>query len=259
MASAQYRRDDGNGGTPLGALHVPWSSSIGKEAFVDDVVEGGNVDIFSVKAGAAVTLDAPRVGTVGAPEPTRMASNVTTTTTKLTKKKTNVVQFGQVTIYHCAVALGDSPSCSSGPPICLGAVVGQKVTTVNRIALVNLSTDRWCSGTEQNTPPRRTMKLTPNERIIMLLTAGVDHNAIEMAAIQAREARVQLMQAIQRRRARKERSDNFRRFFTRLFSRQDEALLAAVAAITPTTTAASTTTAANPKIKRPIVRAAMAC
>jgi hypothetical protein len=213
----------------------------------------------------------------------------TTMQDKTMKQQNKRVQFGAVKIYHCAVALGDSPSVSCGPPICLGQVVGQTATTINQIALANF-TDSWFAGGDrsesrrskndnntktelsrraQQAARRREMKLTSDERVMMLLAAGVTRKEIEMAAVEAWEARCELITAIQRRRVKKERSESFRRFFTTLFSRQDEAILAEAVASASTNASAHLlppqqgggpeAAATSSKSKRPIVRAAVAC
>jgi hypothetical protein len=254
---------------------------MGDEVFVDD-----DDDEVTTAQSPRVTV-APMM-----PPPPPQRAPQWPRTSSINKKKTTTskrVQFGAVNIYYCAVALGDSPSVSCGPPICLGNIVGQTATTINQIALANF-TDSWFAGGDRtesrrikndfNTKTesrrakeasrRREMKLTSDERVMMLLAAGVTRKDIEMAAVEAWEARCELITAIQRRRVKKERSDTFRRFFTTLFSRQDEAILAEAVASASTNASAhllppqqgggpEAAAAAASKSKRPIVRAAVAC
>ena len=47
-------------------------------------------------------------------------TTTTTTTTKKKKEEKGEVNFGNVEIRHYAMTLGDNPSVSIGPPVCLG-------------------------------------------------------------------------------------------------------------------------------------------
>jgi uncharacterized protein YfiM (DUF2279 family) len=168
-------------------------------------------------------------------------------------KGSRQVAFGPVQIYHFEVALGNSPSVSSGPPICLGGFLKQSVATVNRLALEKECEELLGEDRNKLKAGRREMKLSSDVRVMMLLAAGVSRKEIEEATIAAWEARAEHMEAVQRRRSKKERSDNFRRFFTQLFHRQDEALAEAKQATSGTNREDVS------KIVKPTVRAAAAC
>lgn len=111
------------------------------------------------------------------------------------------VTFGTVTVYHCAIMIGDTPT--EGPPIRIGRTLNTTVQEIHNIPL-HIRRRR-----------QRQLALSPRERVEILIEAGFSHQEIKVATLVAWEEKEKLMEAIRKRRA-------VRQFFSKLLvPRQD--------------------------------------